>query len=99
MHLLVLATDYDGTLAENGRVSAATRAALKRLKDSGRKLVLISGRELEDPTARLGERTAAGVLCWNDFCSPPKHAYKIPNFLLDLVRLDGSCSRVFLRRR
>jgi hydroxymethylpyrimidine pyrophosphatase-like HAD family hydrolase len=43
-----LATDYDGTLADDGKVSQGTLAALRRAKKSGRKLVLVTGRELED---------------------------------------------------
>lgn len=48
MHYLILATDYDGTLAENGKVSEATLDALKRLQKAGRKLILVTGRQLED---------------------------------------------------
>ncbi|PAQ05031.1 HAD family hydrolase [Mesorhizobium temperatum] len=48
MYALALATDYDGTLAENGIVSDATRAALERLKETGRKLIMVTGRELAD---------------------------------------------------
>lgn len=48
MRYLVLATDYDGTLASDGRVDEATLAALQRLRDSGRKLILITGRQLDD---------------------------------------------------
>jgi len=43
-----LATDYDGTLASHGVVDAPTLAALERLKASGRKLLLVTGRELSD---------------------------------------------------
>jgi hydroxymethylpyrimidine pyrophosphatase-like HAD family hydrolase len=43
-----LACDYDGTLATQGRVDEATRAALERLRKSGRKLILVTGRQLED---------------------------------------------------
>jgi len=43
-----LATDYDGTLALHGEVSDATLAALTRFKASGRKLVMVTGRELPD---------------------------------------------------
>ena len=43
-----LATDYDGTLAEDGVVSERTLAALRRARAAGRKLVLVTGRELED---------------------------------------------------
>ncbi len=43
-----LATDYDGTLADDGKVSKDTLAALRRAKKAGRKLLLVTGRELED---------------------------------------------------
>jgi hypothetical protein len=45
---LALATDYDGTLATNGQVYPETLEALKRLKESGRKLFLVTGRHLDD---------------------------------------------------
>ena len=48
MRYLALATDYDGTLAHDGRVDEPTLAALERLRQSGRRLVLVTGRELED---------------------------------------------------
>lgn len=48
MRYLVLATDYDGTLAHDGRVDEETLAALDRLRHSGRKLILVTGRHLED---------------------------------------------------
>ena len=46
MHYLALATDYDGTIAHHGRVDDATLAALQRARASGRKLLLVTGREL-----------------------------------------------------
>lgn len=45
---LALASDYDGTLAHDGVVDAATIEALERLRHSGRKLILVTGRELPD---------------------------------------------------
>jgi len=48
MRYLALACDYDGTLAHDGRVSEETLAALERVLNSGRKLILVTGRELED---------------------------------------------------
>jgi len=48
MRYQALATDYDGTLAHDGKVDAGTLAALKRLRQSGRKLVMVTGRELDD---------------------------------------------------
>jgi hydroxymethylpyrimidine pyrophosphatase-like HAD family hydrolase/energy-coupling factor transporter ATP-binding protein EcfA2 len=43
-----LISDYDGTLAHDGQVTASTLQALKRVKVSGRKLVLATGRELPE---------------------------------------------------
>ncbi len=48
MRYHALACDYDGTLASSGKVSAETVAALKRVRDSGRKLILVTGRELDE---------------------------------------------------
>lgn len=48
MDVTALATDYDETLAEEGSVSATTYASLRKLKESHRKLVLVSGRQLPD---------------------------------------------------
>jgi len=48
VRFLVLAFDYDGTLALDGRVDATTIDALERAKASGRKLLLVTGRELTD---------------------------------------------------
>jgi hydroxymethylpyrimidine pyrophosphatase-like HAD family hydrolase len=43
-----LACDYDGTLAKQGRVDRTTLEALERLRVSGRKLVLVTGRQVAD---------------------------------------------------
>ncbi|MGH9690889.1 MAG: HAD family hydrolase [Candidatus Acidiferrales bacterium] len=48
MRYLAFASDYDGTLADEDVVSPSTFAALKRLKASGRKLILVTGRELDE---------------------------------------------------
>ncbi|MBV9858635.1 MAG: HAD-IIB family hydrolase [Alphaproteobacteria bacterium] len=48
MYFVALATDYDGTLAEDGVVAPATLSALDHLRESGRKLILVTGRELPD---------------------------------------------------
>ena len=48
MRYLVVACDYDGTLAHDGRVSHTTVEALARLKATGRRLILVTGRELDD---------------------------------------------------
>jgi hydroxymethylpyrimidine pyrophosphatase-like HAD family hydrolase len=48
MRFLLIATDYDGTLACEGHVQQNTIAALDRLRASGRKLVLVTGRHMPD---------------------------------------------------
>ncbi|HWC33016.1 MAG TPA: HAD-IIB family hydrolase, partial [Actinomycetota bacterium] len=48
MRYLALATDYDGTLAHHGEVAPEIVDALRRLKASGRRLILVTGRELDD---------------------------------------------------
>lgn len=72
MRYLALATDYDGTLAHDGITAPETLAALKRLRGSGRKLILVTGRELPDlesvfPHLYLFDRVVAenGALIFN----------------------------------
>lgn len=48
MRFAALATDYDGTLALAGVVAPAAVVALERVKASGRALVLVTGRELDE---------------------------------------------------
>jgi HAD superfamily hydrolase (TIGR01484 family) len=48
MRYLALATDYDGTLASHGTVAPETIEALRRLSASGRKLILVTGRRIDD---------------------------------------------------
>ena len=45
---MLLATDYDGTLAWDGKVDDKTMQAMERLRASGRKSVLVTGRQLPD---------------------------------------------------
>jgi hydroxymethylpyrimidine pyrophosphatase-like HAD family hydrolase len=59
-----LACDYDGTLAWDGLVTDETLAALDRLLASGRRLILVTGRELPDlmevfPRFEIFERIVA----------------------------------------
>jgi len=44
----VIATDYDGTLAHDGRVDEPTLEALRAARDRGVRLVMVTGRELPD---------------------------------------------------
>jgi HAD superfamily hydrolase (TIGR01484 family) len=70
MRYLALACDYDGTLATDGQVGHSTVKALERVRASGRKLLLVTGRELPDlatvfPALSLFHRVVAengGVL-------------------------------------
>src|SRR6266545_1558770 len=55
MRYHALACDYDGTLAHDGRVDGDTLAALEKLLATGRKLLLVSGRELDDLLATFKE--------------------------------------------
>lgn len=48
VYFVVLATDYDGTIAEHGKVSARVLQALEKVKASGRRLILVTGRQLPD---------------------------------------------------
>ena len=48
MRYHVLATDYDGTIALHGKVDDETVEALLKCKASSRKLILVTGRELDD---------------------------------------------------
>jgi HAD superfamily hydrolase (TIGR01484 family) len=48
MRFQVFATDFDGTLAHDGRVDPEVIDGLQRLRASGRTLVLVTGRELPD---------------------------------------------------
>jgi hypothetical protein len=59
-----LVCDYDGTIARDGKVLPSTVDALKRVRESGRKLILATGRELGDllaifPELNLFDRVVA----------------------------------------
>lgn len=87
MRYLALACDYDGTLASDGKVGAEPLAALGQVLASGRRLVLVTGRELPDlmavfPHLDLFERVVAenGALLYRPhsrderlLAEPPPH--------------------------
>ena len=72
MRYLALATDYDGTLALHGRVHESTVRSLEKVLTTNRKLLLVTGRELDDllnvfPHPHLFDWIVAEnglVLCW-----------------------------------
>ncbi|BAZ94389.1 phosphoglycolate phosphatase [Thiohalobacter sp. COW1] len=64
MRYLALVTDYDGTLVSDDRVSEPVAQALERLRVSGRRAILVTGRRLDDllavcPCARLFDLVVA----------------------------------------
>ena len=64
MRFRALASDFDGTLAHDGHVDAPTWEALAALRASGRRLLLVTGRELNEllpllPEAALFDRIVA----------------------------------------
>ena len=64
MRYHVLATDYDGTLATDSKVAPETLAALNDLLATGRRLLLVTGRDLDDllrvhPDLSIFERVVA----------------------------------------
>src|SRR5262245_40857714 len=62
MFFLALAADYDGTLAEDGRVDVSTIKALEEVRTSGRKLVLVTGRELTGLERVFAELTSFDLI-------------------------------------
>jgi len=48
MRYTAIALDYDGTIAHDGAVPAHVLDGLVRLKETGRKLLLVTGRELDE---------------------------------------------------
>jgi hydroxymethylpyrimidine pyrophosphatase-like HAD family hydrolase len=97
MRYCALATDYDGTLATHGKVDAQTLSSLHRFLSSGRKLLLITGRELPDlrrvfPQLSLFARVVAenGALLYRPttgeerlLCAP------VPGAFVSKLRRDG----------
>ena len=97
MQYLALATDYDGTLAHDGHVDEPTLAALLALRESGRKVILVTGRELPElqqafPELGLCDVVVGengGLLYWpadgreEVLSEPPPES-----FILEMTRLD-----------
>src|SRR2546427_3270814 len=63
MPYLALATDYDGTLASRGTVEPDTLEALRRLAATGRKLILVTGRRVDDLVRVFPEDPSPGSAC------------------------------------
>ncbi len=80
MRYLALAADYDGTLASHGTVDPETIEALRRLAATGRKLILVTGRRVDDllqvfPEVAIFDRVVAenGPLVYR----PPSHETRL----------------------
>lgn len=85
MRYQALATDYDGTLAHHGALEEATVEALERFRKSGRRLVLVTGRELDEllevcPRIDLFDRVVAenGALLYRPDCREEKRLAEAP---------------------
>ena len=97
MRFIAIATDYDNTLATEGRVSPASVAALERTLQSGRKVILVTGRLLPDllqvfPEVGLCERVVAnngGVLYRPATQEHVELAVPIPTEFIDELRRRG----------
>lgn len=93
----LLAVDYDGTLAHDGTVDKPTIDALKRLRDSGRHLVLVTGRRLESlldafPKVGLFQCVVAengALLYWPETGEESALGDPPPEELLDALRKRG----------
>ena len=57
MRYQVAALDYDGTIAHHGRVTEETVEILRQLKASKRKIILVTGRELDELKSLFPEHT------------------------------------------
>ncbi len=97
MQFVALATDYDNTIATDGKVADRTWTALERLRQSGRHLLLVSGRELNDlravcPRLDLFSRVVAengGVLYRPDRGEKRLLAPAPPKAFVDALRKHG----------
>ncbi|HLJ49672.1 MAG TPA: HAD-IIB family hydrolase [Bryobacteraceae bacterium] len=97
MRYVALATDYDGTLAHDGVVATTAIEALERLAHSGRKLILVTGRELPDlqrvfPRLDLFEKVVAenGALLYTPATREKRTlAQRPPDQFIDALRRRG----------
>jgi hydroxymethylpyrimidine pyrophosphatase-like HAD family hydrolase len=97
MRYLVLATDYDGTIASHGKVAESTLTALEKVSASGHKLILATGRHLPDlktifpqlsKFARVVVENGALLYCPEEkeetlLCEPP------PSSLISALKARG----------
>ncbi|BDG04797.1 HAD hydrolase family protein [Anaeromyxobacter oryzae] len=97
MRYHALATDYDGTLAASGRVSDRAVAALEKLRSSGRRAVLVTGRQLGDLSSVFSRVDVfdcvvaenGGVLYWPASRETSLQAAPAPAPFADALRARG----------
>lgn len=101
MHYLGLATDFDGTLAHGGLVEPEVVAALGRLLASGRRLVMVTGRELHEllelfPEVELFDRLVVenGALLYDPMTKKSRELTEPPpgTLIEELQRRQIPCS-------
>lgn len=74
MRYHALACDYDGTLAPHGTMSPETRAALARLRAAGRRVLLVTGRRLDDLEQACPDLSVFDAVVAENgavYCKPP----------------------------
>jgi hydroxymethylpyrimidine pyrophosphatase-like HAD family hydrolase len=94
---MAVATDFDGTIAKDGRVPPDTITAIKNLIASGRKVILVTGRMLSDlllvfPEAQLCSRIVAengAVLYRPDTRSQQLLGTPPPDSLIESIQRKG----------
>ena len=95
MRYQIVALDYDGTIAHHGKVTEETVEALRQLKASKRKIILVTGRELDElktlfPEHTLFDRIVAenGALIYNPATLEERQLGEKPpeSFIQDLKR-------------
>jgi len=94
---MALCTDYDGTLAHDGVVDPRTIAAIERFLAAGRRVVLVTGRQLEElggvcPRLDLFDRVVAengGILHRPRTGTTERLAEPVPLRFVEALRARG----------
>jgi phosphoglycolate phosphatase (TIGR01487 family) len=97
MRYTAIALDYDGTIAHDGVVPPHVLDGLRRLKQTGRKLLLVTGRELEEllgifPEIGVFDRVVAenGALLYRPHNGERKELGEpAPDALIDALHASG----------
>lgn len=97
MRYTAIALDYDGTIARDGIVPPHVVEGLRRLKASGRKLLLVTGRQLDEllgifPDIRIFDRVVAenGAVFYRPETGESRELGKRPpEALIDALKASG----------